>query len=46
MFREAVLHFLGVGQSAVSADQKYCLACKQAKKDDCDNCNRNIKVTG
>jgi hypothetical protein len=43
LFREAVLAFLGQGQGQAPGD-KYCAACRAAKKNDCGNCDRNITV--
>ncbi len=31
--------FTGGADKAVSAEEKYCIACKAAKKDDCANCD-------
>jgi len=47
MMREAVLHFLGVKDEkakAVGINEKYCAACKKAKLDDCEHCDKNIRV--
>jgi len=51
MFREAVLHFLGVGQAqegrkkkAQGNKEKYCEACKAAGKANCETCTKDIKI--
>ncbi len=40
MFREAILGILGAGGDEETLEQKYCRACKAAKKNvDCEKCS-------
>lgn len=42
-FREAVLGFLGV-KTQSDVEDSYCKVCRQAGKDDCANCTKDIKL--
>ena len=42
-FREAVLGFLGV-KTQTDVEDAYCKACRQAGKDDCANCSKEIEL--
>lgn len=44
MFREGIMSFLGIGEKKESIEDKYCSACRLAKKDDCRNCSREIGI--
>lgn len=43
LFREAVLSFLGV-KTQKDTEDAYCKVCRDAGKDDCSHCDRDIKI--
>lgn len=44
MFRKAILAFLGVKDKPEEqrVEDDYCKACRIAKKDNCEGCDKNI----
>jgi hypothetical protein len=43
MFREVILGLLGVNDKGETNKDKYCQACKAAKKNvDCEGCSKEI----
>lgn len=47
LFREAIIHFL-VGETEDEKRKRlqdeYCKACRQAKKDNCATCTKQIRI--
>ncbi len=43
MFREAVLTFLGPKEKK-DYSREYCIACKKAKRNHCETCDRKIDI--
>jgi hypothetical protein len=45
IIKEAILSLLGMKEKSIKSIQsKYCIACKKAKKDNCERCTKKIEV--